>query len=99
MRRFSKEYLFRECVLHRHCILVRLYEPIQWDDMAVEEIYMVDMCLNDAEKEQMAQNIANAINSYGTFEIKAFAGQESPYDAKIILFSTDNIVEIEFSKM
>ena len=67
--------------------------------MAVEEIYMIDFCLRDAEKEQMVLNIANATNTYGTFEIKAFAGQESPCDARIIMLSTDNIVEIEFRRM
>lgn len=98
MGKFSKEFLFRECVLHRHCILLRLCEPIRWDNDAVDEIFMVDMCLDNVEKEQMILNIANTIDSYGTIRIKAFAGNENPHDAKNITIYTANIIEIELIK-
>lgn len=95
MGKFSKEFLFRECVLHRHCILLRLCEPIQWDNDAVDEIFMVDMCLEEKEKEQLLLNIANTINNYGMIKIKAFAGLESPFDARAIVISTSDIIETE----
>ena len=31
MNNFSREYLFQEVVLHRHCILPNLSENILWD--------------------------------------------------------------------
>lgn len=91
----SKEYLFREGVLHHHCILLRLYEAIPWDNDFVDEIYMTDICLSEKEKEELLQNIASIINTYGMMKIKAFARQESPYDAREVIISTDNILEIE----
>ena len=95
MGKFSKEFLFRECVLHRHCILLRLDNSIKWDEGFVDEIFMVDMCLEGKEQEQLLLNISQAINTEGIIEIKAFAGQESPYDARKINVSTCNIEEIE----
>ena len=95
MGKFSKEFLFRECVLHRHCILLHLCKPIQWDNDVVDEIFMVDMCLEDKEKEQLLLNIANTINNYGMIKIKAFVGQENPYNARYFTISTNDIVEIE----
>ena len=95
MGKFSKEFLFRECVLHRHCILLRLSEPIQWDDNAVDEIFMVDMCLREKEKEHLLLNMANTINNYGMIKIKAFAIQEEPQNARVFTLSTSDIVEIE----
>lgn len=93
--KFSKEYLFMEGVLHRHCILLRLHKAIPWDNDFVDEIYMVDVCLSENEKEGLLLNISNAINTDGMMKIKAFARQESPYDAREITIFTENILEIE----
>ena len=98
MGKFSKEYLFRECVLHRHCILLRLKKAIKWDNDVVDEIYMVNLCLKEKEKEQMLLNIANTIDTYGMIEIKAFAGYESKFDERTTSISTNDINEIEFQK-
>ena len=98
MGKFSKEYLFRECVLHRHCILLRLKKAIKWDNDVIDEIFMVDMCLKENCKEQMLINIANVINSYGMIEIKAFAGKNSPNEPKTVKISTDDIIEVEMIK-
>lgn len=98
MSKFSKEYLFRECVLHHHCILLRLKKAIKWDNDVVDEIFMTDMVLKDLERDQLLLNMANAIDSYGLIEIKAFAEQESPCEAKTVLISTDDIIDIEMIK-
>lgn len=95
MRKFSKEYLFRECVLHRHCILLRLSKAIKWDNDVFDEIFMVDMCLEDEEKKRLLLNMANTINNYGMIRIKAFVGQDNPQNARITNISTDDIIEIE----
>lgn len=95
MKKFSKEYLFIDSVLHHHCILLRLHKAISWDNDIVDEIYMVAMCLSEKEKEELFQNTTNLIDTYGVIKIKAFAKQESPYDAREIIISTDNILEIE----
>ena len=97
--KFSKEYLFREGVLHHHCILLRLHEAIPWDNGIVDEVYMVDVYLSEKEKEELFQNIASTINTYGMMKIKAFARLESPYKAREIIISTDNILEIEKRKI
>lgn len=95
MSRFSREYLFRECALHRHCILLHLNKAIKWDSDVVNEIFMVDMCLDEDQKKQTHMNIANTIDSYGMIEIKAFVGKDSSYESKKVLISTDDIMEIE----
>ncbi len=95
MSKFSKEYLFRECVLHRHCILLHLSKAIKWDNDVVDELFMVDMSLDKNDKKQILVNIANVINTYGMIEIKAFASQDSPHEEKTVLTSTDDIIEIE----
>lgn len=95
MSRFSIEFLFRECVLYHHCILLRLCKAIKWDSDVVNEIFMVDMYMEDFEKELMLINIADGTDNYGAIKIKAFAGQESPYEGKFVLLSTDDILEIE----
>lgn len=95
MNSFSKEYLFRECVLHRHCIMLRLNKSIQWDNHFVNEIYMVDLCLTEEEKELLLRNFANSIDTYGSINIKAFVAQEEPHNARIINISTSNIIGIQ----
>ena len=95
MSKFSKEYLFRECVLHRHCILLRLSKAIKWDNDVVDEIYMVDMSMEKDNQKQILINMTKNIDSYGMIEIKAFAEQYSPHEAKTVLISTDDIIEVE----
>lgn len=95
MNKISKEYLYRECVLHRHCILLRFRKAIKWNNGVVDEIYMNDMCLKEEEKEQMIRNISNGIKTYGMIEIKAFAGTEDPFCATVFMVSTNDIIEIE----
>ena len=82
-------------MLHRHCILLRLNKAIKWNNDVVDEIFMIDMYWEENYKKQMLINIANVINSYGMIEIKAFAGQDSPNEAKTVRISTDDIVELE----
>ena len=96
MNKFSKEYLFRECILHHHCLLLHLSKSIALDESIVNEVYMTDMCLKEDEKEQLLLNLANSNNTYGVLEIKAYASYESPSEAERILISTNDILEIEF---
>ena len=98
MSKFSKEYLFRECVLHRHCILLRLKKTIKLGNDVVDEIFMVDMSMDEDNKKLILINIANVIDTYGIIEIKAFASQDSPYEAETVLISTDDVLEIEMIK-
>ena len=95
MNKFSREYLFRESVLHRHCILLHLSKDILWNDTFIHDIYMVDMCLSEKEQEQLLFNWANCVNTYGIIVIKAYSIEESPFDAREIKISTDDINEIE----
>ena len=95
---FSKEYLFRECVINRHSILLRLYEAIRWNEVFVDEIYLVDICMEEDIQKQLIQNIANSVNTYGEIKIKAFAQFENPYDAKMLTICTSQIFEIEHRK-
>lgn len=99
MGKFSKEFLFRECVLHRHCVLLRFGTPIKWDEGFVDEIFMVDMSLEGKEQEQLLLNIRQSRNTEGIIEIKAFAGQESPYNAKNVVISTCDICEAEMKSI
>lgn len=92
---FSKEYLFRECVLNHRCILLRLYEAIRWNDTFVDEIYLVDICVEEDMHGQLIKNITNSVDTYGEIKIKAFAQSESVYDGKILTISTSDILEIE----
>lgn len=73
MNNFSREYLFQEVVLHRHCILLNLSENILWNEnRKVDKIYMIDYCLAPSAQEQMLANITKGVNTYGAIEIKAF---------------------------
>lgn len=76
MGKFSKEHLFRECVLHRHCILLRLKKTIKWGNDVVDEIFMVDMSSEEDNQMQMLQNLANNTDTQGMIVIKAFADQK-----------------------
>ena len=96
MNNFSREYLFQEVVLHRHCILLNLSENILWDgNRKVDKIYMIDYCLAPSAQEQMLANITKGVNTYGAIEIKAFTDKENPTDAKKITIISDIINEIE----
>ena len=92
---FSKEYLFRECVLHHHCILLRLNRRIVSFDGDKNEIYMKGFCLSEEQQRQMHLNIARNMETYGFVNIMAFMENESPFDAREIVISTDDIIEIE----
>ena len=92
MNNFSREYLFQEVVLHRHCILLNLSENILWDgNRKVDKIYMIDYCLAPSAQEQMLANITKGVNTYGAIEIKAFTDKENPTDAKKITIISDII--------
>lgn len=93
--KFSKEFLFRECVLHHHCIALHLRNGIQWDNAVVDVIYMIDIVFTDMEQEQLLNNIARGVNTFGILDIKAFSGQESPYEARSISVSTEDIIGTE----
>ena len=95
MNTFSREYLFRECVLHHHCLLLHLSKGVLWEDKVINDIYMTGMCVNEKEQEQLLLNWAKAFNTYGIIEIKAYRSEESPFDAKNIIISTEDINEIE----
>lgn len=95
MSKFSKEYLFRECVLHHHCILLHLSKGVLWDDRIIYDINMTDINLIENEQKQLFDNWANTINTYGSLDIKAFAPNESPLEAILISLSTDNIIDLE----
>ncbi len=96
MNNFSREYLFQEVVLHRHCILLNLSENILWDgNRKVDKIYMIDYCLAPSAQEQMLADITKGVNTYGAIEIKAFTDKENPTDAKKITIISDIINEIE----
>lgn len=96
MNNFSREYLFQEVVLHRHCILLNLSENILWDgNRKVDKIYMIDYCLAPSAQKQMLANITKGVNTYGAIEIKAFTDKENPTDAKKITIISDIINEIE----
>ena len=95
MSSISKEYLYRECVKHRHCILLRLKRAMKWDDVFVDEIYMMDMCLTNEDRDQIITNILCQVDSYGCIDVKAFADNDKPTDIRPIRLSTDDIYEIE----
>lgn len=97
MDSFSKEFLFKECVLHHHCIALHLRESIQWNKVKVYVIYMTDIIIKDEEKELLLQNINKGVNTFGYLNVKAFARQESPYEGRNTMISTDNICEIEIA--
>ncbi len=92
---FSKEYLFKKCVIERHCLLLRLYNDIVWDNKTVDEIFMLGMCLKEDDVKQVLLNITFTVNTFGKIEIIAFAGNDKPYDARVVTISTDDINEIE----
>lgn len=51
--------------------------------------------MEEDNKKQMLINLTKDIDSYGMIEVKAFAEQDSPYEAKTVLISTDDILEVE----
>ncbi len=95
MKYFSKEFLFRECVLHHHCIMLHLNKSIEWDDELVDEVFMIGFCLSCDEQKQLHMNIINSINTYGILKIIAFANGDNPVKAREVILSTEIIAEIE----
>lgn len=91
---FSKEYLFRECNMHNHCLGASLKEPIRWDDKLIEEIFIMEVVVTKEENEAYFKNILiNSIESEGNIKIRAFI--DDPHNTKTITIDTANIFEIE----
>lgn len=41
--KFSREYLYRECVVHRHALGLKLIQPIVINDKRFNKITMLDV--------------------------------------------------------
>lgn len=91
---FSKEYLFRECNMHNHCLGVSLKEPIKWDDKLIQEIFIMEVIVSEEENEAYIKNILiNTKESGGSIKVNVFV--DDPHKTKIITIDTSNILEIE----
>ncbi len=91
---FSKEYLFRECVVHHHCIMLNLYRPIILNGKNVNEIFMNDIILTEDEHKQLLLNIGNGINTEGVMKVVVNVDGD-PNVTQNILISTANIESSE----
>ncbi len=52
---FSKEYLFQKIEKEHHCLGVTLKNSIKWDDEIVNTIYVVELVMEDDDKETVAE--------------------------------------------
>ncbi len=90
---FSKEYLFQKIEKEHHCLGVTLKNSIKWDDEIVNTIYVVELVMEDDDKESLLRNITNLTDTYGKIVVKAFI--KEPFETKEIQLNTSDIVEIE----
>jgi len=90
----SKEYLFRECVLHRHCILLNLYRPIIVNEKYVNEIFMNDIIMTEDEQKQLLLNIGNGINTDGVMNVVVNV-DGNPNVTQSVVILTTNIESFE----
>lgn len=67
--KFSREYLYRECVMHRHALGLVLIQPVIINDKEFNEITMLDVTGSKEEMEQYLKNVLNGINIYGKMSI------------------------------
>lgn len=69
---FSREYLYRECVMYNHALGLILAEPVIINDKKFSEITMLDIVDSNDVKEQYLKNVLNGINTYGKMSINTF---------------------------
>ncbi len=87
--KFSKEFLFRECNLHNHCIALHLTEPFIYKQKREYIVYMTSIVLTHQQEKMLLKNIADKKNTFGVFEAKILVGDENkPVSINI---STDKI--------
>lgn len=92
---YSKEYIFRECSLHNHCLEVVLKDNILWGDESVNVIYVTELLLTEKDRETLSQNWANGVNTFGRIVAKAFiSSSPSAYDTNTVQIDTNNIESI-----
>lgn len=70
--KFSREYLYRECVIHRHALGLVLMQPVIINDKRFNKITMLDVAGSKEENEQFLKNLINGIDTYGRMSIDIF---------------------------
>lgn len=92
---YSIEYLYNECVLHRHCIRLHLKKDVCIDSKTVSDFYLMGFVLTSTEERLMLEKIITRINTFGSF--RAFGFINNPIEEHIeTIIETDNIDSIEF---
>ena len=91
----SREYIFRETSIRKHCVNVTLNNALILDSKSINQLTIREIVLTDNEKEQYIRRCSESVNTYGKFLAKCFWTPNSPFDAKEIEIDTNNILEIE----
>ena len=95
--KYSREYIFRECVLFHHCLGVELSNPVTLGDGGIHrEIPIVDIVLNEQEMDILRKNLEQGIETSGMMRIKTFYSTDGVdrVDNEVVI-DTKDIIELD----
>ena len=95
--KYSREYIFRECVLFHHCLGAELSNPVTLDDGRIcWEIPIVDIILNRQELDMLQKNMVQGIETSGMMRIKTFYSTDGVdrVDNEVVI-NTKDIIELD----
>lgn len=95
--KFSREYIFQECVLFNHCLGAELSNPVTLDDGRIcWEIPIVDIILNRQELDMLQKNMVQGIETSGMMRIKTFYSRDGVdrVDTEMVI-DTNNIIGLD----
>lgn len=92
--KFSMEWMFQECNLHKHCLHLELKVPVVIRGEEVRDVYVLEVIATEEEQEAIMKNIAAGINTNNAnITVKVFIDKMPITDAVCIGLSTANIEE------
>ncbi len=91
----SREFLFRECNLRRHCIALHLTKPIKIGQREVDVVYLTSLIVDEQQWKELFVNMMKVQNTFGEFVGNVFMENESPYETQPITMSTNQILYFE----
>lgn len=93
--KFSREYLYRERVVHRHALGLKLIQPIVINDKRFNKITMLDVVGSKEENEQFLKNLISGIDTYGRMSINIFnMSPDGISSRQTINIDTKNIIGV-----
>lgn len=94
--KFSMEWLFQKCNLHKHCLHLELKVPVVIRGTKTKDVYVLEVIATEEEQEAIMQNIAAGINTYNAGIAVRVTDKMPITDTVCIGLSTANIKAAEW---